>query len=118
MDGGRGMAGSHSESFDQRWGTYHADEWADAIVASMKLGGVENLFFVSGSETAFFQESIAKAQQRGWPAPRLVTVLHEAVALNAAMGSAMVTEQPAATCVEAIFQGRIFGNRTFSGSFR
>ncbi len=93
------MADGRSEAFDQRWGTYHAEEWADAIVASMKLGGIDNLYFVSGSETAFYQESIAKAHERGWPAPRLVTVLHEGVALNAALGNAMVTGQPAATSV-------------------
>jgi len=84
---------------DSRWKEYGADEWSDALVAAMKLGGVEHLFFVSGSEIAFWQESVARAQQRGWPAPRLVTVLHEGVALNAALGSAMVTNQPAATAV-------------------
>ncbi len=93
------MADGRSEAFDQRWGTYHAEECADAIVASMKLGGIDNLYFVSGSETAFYQESIAKAHERGWPAPRLVTVLHEGVALNAALGNAMVTGQPAAISV-------------------
>ena len=93
------MAETRSEAFDQRWGTYQAEEWADAIVASMKLGGIDNLYFVSGSETAFYQESIAKAHERGWPAPRLVTVLHEGVALNAALGNSMVTGKPAATSV-------------------
>ena len=86
-------------SIDKRWKAYGAEEWADAVVASMKLGGVENLFFVSGSEIAFFQESIAKARHRGWPAPRLLTVTHEAVALNAAIGCTMVSGQPAATAV-------------------
>lgn len=84
---------------DPRWKEYGAEEWSDALVAAMKLGGVEHLFFVSGSEIAFWQESVAKAQQRGWPAPRLITVLHEAVALNAALGSSMVSNQPAATAV-------------------
>ena len=55
--------------------------------------------FVSGSEIAFWQESIAKANERGWPAPKLITVTHEAVALNAALGTAMVRNQPAATAV-------------------
>ncbi len=85
--------------FDPRWGEYHAEEWADAIIASMKLGGVEHLFFVSGSEIAFFQESVAKARHRGWPAPRLLTVTHESVALNAAIGSSMASGRPAATAV-------------------
>ena len=93
------MIGERVATVDERWGEYAAEEWADAIVASMKLGGVDNLFFVSGSEIAFYQESIAKAHHRGWPAPRLLTVTHEGVALNAALGSAMVSGQPAATAV-------------------
>src|SRR5438128_2417562 len=69
------------------------------LVAAMKLGGVDHLFFVSGSEIAFWQESVAKAQEKGWPTPKLITVPHESVALNAALGSAMITNQPAATAV-------------------
>ena len=86
-------------SHDLRWQEYGADEWSDALVQAMKLGGVEHLFFVSGSEIAFWQESVAKAQEREWPAPKLITVPHESVALNAALGSAMVRNQPAATAV-------------------
>jgi len=73
------------------------DEWSDAIVTSMKLGGIDKLFFVSGSEVGYYQEAIAKAEERGWPAPQLVTMVHEGVALNAAMGYSMVTGKPAAT---------------------
>ena len=79
------------------WGEYPAEEWSDAVVASMKLGGVERLYFVSGSELAFWQESIAKAHDRGRAAPQLITMIHEGVALNAALGEAMVTGQPAAS---------------------
>ncbi len=86
-------------SYEASWGEYGADEWSDAMVASMKLGGVENLFFVSGSEIAFWQESVAKASEREWPAPRLITVTHEGVALNAAAGDAMVSGHPSATAV-------------------
>ena len=50
-----------------RWTEHPADEWSDAIVASMKLGGVDHLFFVSGTEIIFYQEAIAKARDRGWP---------------------------------------------------
>ena len=67
------------------WTETGAEEWADAIVAAMKLGGVDNLFFVSGSELSFYQEAIAKAQAKGRPAPLLVTMTHEHVALNAAL---------------------------------
>lgn len=82
-----------------RWSEHPADEWSDAIVASMKLGGVDHLFFVSGTEIIFYQEAIAKARQRGWPAPQLITVPHESVALNAALGAAMVSGQPTALAV-------------------
>jgi acetolactate synthase I/II/III large subunit len=84
-------------AFDPKWKEYGADEWSDALVAAMKLGGVEHLYFVSGSEIGFYQESVAKAQERGWPAPRLITVPHEGVALNAALGETMISGQPAAT---------------------
>jgi len=81
------------------WSETGAEEWSDAIVAAMKLGGVDHLFFVSGSELTFYQEAIAKAHAKGRPAPHLVTMTHEHVALNAALGSAMVRNQPAATAV-------------------
>src|SRR6266699_96462 len=81
------------------WGEYAAEEWSDAIVTAMKLGGVDNLFFVSGSELNFYQEAIAKAGAKGRPAPKLVTMTHEHVALNAALGDTMVRNQPAATAV-------------------
>jgi acetolactate synthase I/II/III large subunit len=81
----------------ERWSEHPGEDWSDAIVQAMKLGGVDNLFFVSGSEIAFYQEAIAKARQRGWPAPRLLTVTHEGVALHAAAGNVMVSGQPAAT---------------------
>src|SRR5881275_1861445 len=65
----------------------------------MKLGGIDHLFFVSGSEIGFYQEATVKAQALGRPSPRLVTMMHEQTALNAALGVAMVTGQPAATAV-------------------
>lgn len=74
-----------------------AAEWSDSLVASMRLGGVEEIFFVSGSELAFLQEAIAKAEALGEPAPRLLTMVHENVALNAAIGVSMVTGRPSAS---------------------
>src|SRR5215211_1714012 len=82
---------------DKRWAEYPAEEWSDALVTSMKLGGIDHLFFVSGTELGFYQEACAKAYDLGRPAPRLVTMVHEGVALNAALGTIMVTGQPAAT---------------------
>jgi acetolactate synthase-1/2/3 large subunit len=81
------------------WTRVEADEWGDAIVAAMKLGGVDNIFFVSGSELNFYQEAVAKAQAKGSPAPRIITLPHESVALNAALGNAMFRRQPSATAV-------------------
>lgn len=93
------MVQSVMQGAETWWTETGAEEWSDAIVAAMKLGGVDNLFFVSGSELTFYQEAIAKAHAKGRPAPRLVTMTHEHVALNAAIGNAMVRNQPAATAV-------------------
>lgn len=81
------------------WTEAEAEEWSDALVASMKLGGVDNLFFVSGTELNFYQEAIAKARAKGRPAPNLVTMTLESTALNAAIGNSMVRNAPAATAV-------------------
>src|SRR5213079_1763823 len=97
--GGYAVAIQERVGIDKRWGEYAAEEWSDAVVAAMKLGGIDNLFFVSGSEIGFYQEATVKAQQLGRPSPRLVTMMHEQTALNAALGVAMVTGQPAATAV-------------------
>lgn len=82
---------------DPRWGEYPAQEWADAVMTSMKLGGIDHFYFVSGSELAFYQEATARANAKGWPTPKLYTVTHEGAALNAALGTTMVTGGPAAT---------------------
>ena len=72
----------------------------DAIVAAMVAGGVEHLFFTSGSEIGFYQEAVAKAQAHGHNNPlRLITVPHEHTSLNAALGYAAVSGRPAATAV-------------------
>ena len=81
------------------WQEYAADEWSDALVCALKLGGVDQLFFVSGTEMTFFQEAVAKAEALGRPAPRLVTMMHESVTLNAAIGASMVSGRPSATAV-------------------
>ena len=69
----------------------------DAIVASLAAGGIDHLFFTSGSEIGFYQEAIAKAQAQGHnKLVRLVTVPLEHVSLNAALGFAAVSGRPAA----------------------
>src|SRR5215469_12636119 len=97
--------GRHTMSITERVETAHAwtqipaDEVSDAVVASMALGGVDHMFFMSGSEIAFYQEAIAKAHAHGRPAPRLITMTHEHAGLNAALGYAAVSGRPAATAV-------------------
>jgi acetolactate synthase-1/2/3 large subunit len=78
-----------------------AGEVSDAIVAALAGAGVEYLFFTSGSELAFFQEAIAKAQTLGHPSPRLITMIHEHASLNAALGYAAVSGKPVATAAHA-----------------
>jgi acetolactate synthase-1/2/3 large subunit len=74
------------------------DNVGDAIVAAMRAGGVDHLFFTSGSEIGFYQEAIAKSRAHGHNDPmRLVTVPLEHVSLNAALGFAAVSGRPAAT---------------------
>jgi len=93
------MSKLESLGVDSCWGEHAADEWSDAVVAAMKLGGIDHLHFVSGAEMNFFQEATAKAEALGRPAPKLVTMIHETVALNAAIGEAMLTGRPSAAAV-------------------
>lgn len=81
------------------WCELPAGDVGDAIVSALVAGGVEVLFFTSGSEICFYQESIAKARAEGRPAPKLITVTHEHANLNAALGYAAVSGKPAATAV-------------------
>ena len=74
------------------------DSVGDAIVAAMTAGGIDHLFFTSGSEIGFYQEAIAKSKAHGHNNPlRLVTVPLEHVSLNAALGYAAVSGKPVAT---------------------
>lgn len=71
----------------------------EAVVAALGHGGIDHLFFCSGTELAFYQEAIAKARALGRPAPRLIATTHEYVCLNAALGYTAVSGKAAATCV-------------------
>ena len=82
---------------DPSWSEHPADEWADAVITSMKLGGIDHFYFVSGSELSYYQEAVARANARGWPTPKPYTVTHEGAAINAALGTSMVTGGPSAT---------------------
>ena len=81
------------------WVRCAADDVGDVLIAAMGVGGVDHLFFTSGSDILVFQEAYAKAKARGSMTPELITVLHEAVALNAALGYSMVSGRPSATAV-------------------
>jgi acetolactate synthase-1/2/3 large subunit len=74
-----------------------AHQAAEAMMASMKLNGIDRLWFVSGTELAFFQESAIKHRALGKPTPQLMTMTHENAALAAACGETMVTRRPSAT---------------------
>jgi acetolactate synthase I/II/III large subunit len=73
-----------------------AHQAAEALVASMRLNGIERLWFVSGSELAFFQECAVKHGALGVPAPKIMTMTHENAALAAASGETIVTGRPSA----------------------
>ena len=61
-----------------------AEQAAEALMASMKLNGIDRLWFTSGTELAFFQEVPVKHQALGRPTPRIMTMTHENAALSAA----------------------------------
>jgi acetolactate synthase-1/2/3 large subunit len=71
----------------------------EAVVSAMGLAGIEYVFFTSGSEICFYQEAIAKLMSEGRVAPKLITINHEHVGLNAALGYAAVKGRPAVTAV-------------------
>jgi acetolactate synthase-1/2/3 large subunit len=74
-----------------------AEQAAEAMMASMKLNGIDRLWFTSGTELAFFQEVPVKHRALGRPTPTIMTMTHENAALSAAMGETMITGKPAAT---------------------
>jgi acetolactate synthase-1/2/3 large subunit len=91
-----------------------AADAGEAVVAAMTAGGVEVLFFTSGSELAFYQEAIAKARAQGRKAPRLILMTHEVPALNAALGYAAATGRPAATAAHVDVGTQHYGSAIHS----
>ena len=79
------------------WAQLPADDFGEALVAAMTAGGVDHVFFISGSEIGFYQEAIAKARALGRRAPVLITITHEYAGLNAALGYAAASGKPAVT---------------------
>jgi acetolactate synthase I/II/III large subunit len=74
-----------------------AEQAAEALMASMKLNGIDRLWFTSGTELAFFQEVPIKHKALGRPTPTIMTMTHENAALSAACGETMITGRPSAT---------------------
>jgi acetolactate synthase I/II/III large subunit len=74
-----------------------AEQAAEALMASMKLNGIDRLWFTSGTELAFFQEVPIKHAALGRPTPRIMTMTHENAGLSAACGETMITGKPSAT---------------------
>jgi len=77
--------------------TMPAEQAAEALMASMKLNGIDRLWFTSGTELAFFQEVPVKHRALGRPSPQIMTMTHENAALSAAMGETMMTGCPSST---------------------
>ena len=92
-----GSQRSHANGSNE-WIEAPADNVGDALIASLQAGGIDHLFFTSGSEIGFYQEATAKARAMGHNKPiRLITVPHEHASLNAALGFAAVSGRPAIT---------------------
>lgn len=70
-------------------------EAAEAIVAIMAANGVSELFVMPGDAFPVL-EAATRMRESGRPAPRIVTCLHEVVALAAAHGHFMVSGRPQA----------------------
>ena len=86
------------------WVEQPAGDVADAVVGAMTAGGVDHLFFTSGSEIGFYQEATSKAKAQGRKTLNLITVPLEHVSLNAALGFAAVSgrrRQPRAMSIAA-----------------
>lgn len=86
-------------TFSETWLDLPASDIGEAVVLAMGAAGIEFVFFTSASELCFYQEAIAKAATTGAKVPKLLTVPHEHVGLNAALGYAAVTGRPAVTAV-------------------
>src|SRR5688572_11017767 len=89
-------SGGQKPGTQANWIEAPAEDVGDAIIAALTAGGVDHLFFTSGSEIGFFQEATAKARAQGHNKQmRLITVPLEHISLNAALGFAAVTGRPA-----------------------
>jgi len=79
------------------WVELPAEHVGEALMQAWWVNGVDHIFFSSGSDVAWFQETIAKLKDAGRPSPELVVMLHENASVNAACGYTAVANRPAAT---------------------
>lgn len=95
-------------------------EVAEQLLAAASDGGVQRLWFTSGSELTSLQEAEARRRAHRQRTPSIVTSPHEHVGLCAAMGEAMVRRAPSMTAVHAdlgmLHQGGALHN-AFRGSY-
>jgi len=85
-------------TIEENWQQLGGDEIGEPLLAAAKLMGIERVWYVSGSELAWFQEVTVKNKALGRPAPELMSMVHESVALAAAMGDTMITNKPSIAC--------------------
>lgn len=69
----------------------------EAVVAAIAAGRHQYAFFTSDFELCFVQEAVAKSDAISRSAPTLITITHEHVSPNAALGYAAVSGKPAVT---------------------
>ena len=74
---------------------------AELLLRTLAAHGIDRLWFCSGSELVPIQEAAVRLRGRGAPTPEIVPVIHEHVAIAAAMGESMVTGRPAAVVAHA-----------------
>jgi acetolactate synthase-1/2/3 large subunit len=91
------------------WIEADAKERGDIIVQAMAEGGVDHLFFTSGSDIMFYQESIARAEELGLRAPKLISVAHELTSMSAAIGYCQASGKPAATAAHVDVGTQAYG---------
>jgi acetolactate synthase-1/2/3 large subunit len=98
-----------NEVFPHHWAESDAQERGDTLVQAMAAGGVDYLFFTSGSDIMFYQESIARAEKLGLRAPKLISVAHELTSLSAALGYIAASGRPAATAAHVDVGTQAYG---------
>lgn len=100
---------SEGHELPSAWTAVDAVERGDALVQAMAAGGVEYLFFTSGSDILFYQEAIARAEKLGLPAPKLVSIAHELTSISAALGYCGASGKPAATAAHVDVGTQAYG---------